>query len=73
MPTADGTATAGTDYTEKTGAVTFAAGVTTRTMTVSIVGDRIVEPSETLLVNLSAPTNATLARASAIGIILNDD
>ena len=71
--TADGTATAGTDYTAKTGTVTFAAGITTRTITVSIVGDRIVEPSETLLVNLSAPTNATLGRASATGTILNDD
>src|SRR5262249_38609488 len=48
--TANGTATAGSDYTAKNGTVTFTAGNTTATITVSITGDRNVEPNETFLV-----------------------
>lgn len=70
--TGNGTAVAGQDYTAKTGTVTFAPGVVFRQV-LTVTGDTVVEPSETLTVALSSPTNATLAPASATGTILNDD
>ncbi len=36
--TSDGTATAGSDYTTTSGALSFAAGETTKTITVAIIG-----------------------------------
>ncbi|MFN8073364.1 MAG: cellulase family glycosylhydrolase [Mycobacterium sp.] len=71
--TSDGTATAGTDYVAGSGALTFAPGVTAQTIHVDIIGDTVVEPDETFRVNLSGPSGATLARAVAVGTILNDD
>ena len=71
--TANGTATAGSDYTAKSGTLTFAAGVTSLTIAVSVTGDLRVEPDETFLVNLSTAVNATLADDSATGTIINDD
>jgi len=71
--TADGTATAGSDYTAKSGSVTFTAGATSRTITVSILGDRTPEPNETFFVNLSSPVNTTIANGQGVGTILNDD
>jgi uncharacterized protein (DUF2141 family) len=71
--TANGTATAGSDYTATSGVVTFNPGVTSATILVPILGDTLVEPDETFLVNLSNPVNATLGNAQATGTILNDD
>ena len=71
--TADGTATAGSDYTAKSSSLTFAAGQTSRALTVTIRGDTSVESDETFFVNLSNPTNATLADAQGLGTISNDD
>ena len=52
--TADGTATAGSDYTATTGTLTFAPGSTPRRSAVAILGDTLNEPNETFLVNLSS-------------------
>lgn len=71
--TANGTATAGSDYTAGSGTVSFAAGETSKTVNVTVVGDSTVEPNETFTVNLSAPTNATLGTAKGTGTIRNDD
>ena len=72
--TADGTATAGTDYVAVAGgAVSFAPGVTTQTIAVAVNGDVDVEADETFFVDLSAPAGATLADPQGIGNILNDD
>jgi hypothetical protein len=70
---ADGTATAGTDYQAVSGDLTFAAGQTQKTVTVFVNGDTLSEADEAFFVNLSSPTNATLARSQATGTILNDD
>src|SRR5204863_93917 len=52
--TADGTATvANGDYAAQNGTLTFAAGTTTQTITISVVGDTTIEPDETFKVNLS--------------------
>ena len=71
--TADGTATAGQDYAAKSGTLTFAAGETQKTVSITVNGDKVAELNETLALNLSAPTGATLADGSAVGTILTDD
>lgn len=71
--TANGTATAGQDYTAASGTLTFAAGATSQQINVGIIGDTAVEPSETLTVTLSNPSGATIATATATGTITNDD
>jgi hypothetical protein len=71
--TANGTATAGSDYTAKTGTLTFAAGETSKTVTVNILGDTVVEANETFDLLLSAPTNATLGTSTGTATLVNDD
>ena len=71
--TAGDTALAGSDYTAKTGTVTFNAGVITRTFTVSIIGDQLVEPNETFFVNLTSATNVTIADGQGVCTIVNND
>ena len=67
--TADGTATAPDDYVAASGTLTFAPMEHLATFTVLVNADALTEGSETLQVTLSAPTNATLARATAVGTI----
>jgi streptogramin lyase len=72
--TADGTATAASDYAANSGTLTFAPGETAKTITVQVNGDTTVEPNETFTVNLANATgNATIADGQATGTILNDD
>ena len=71
--TADGTATAGSDYQAATGTLTFAPGETSKTITVLVNGDRLAEPNETFVVNLSSPTNATIADGQGVGTIVDDE
>ena len=73
--TADGTATAGSDYVaQPTGTVSFAAGDLTKTISVTINGDTTVEPDETFFVNLLNATNGgTIVDAQGLGTITNDD
>src|SRR6185436_10601946 len=54
--TADGTATAPSDYTSGKGTLTFDPGVTTQTVTVQVSGDTLNEADESFFVDLSAPT-----------------
>jgi len=53
--------------------VSFAAGETSKTITVNVAGDTAVEPDESFTVTLSAPTGATIGTVSASGTIYNDD
>jgi hypothetical protein len=71
--TADGTASAGSDYAATSGVLTFAPGVTTQTVTVNVTGDTTPEANETFFVNLSGAANATIATAQGTGTIVNDD
>jgi uncharacterized membrane protein len=74
--TADGTATAGppqADYQAASGTLTFAPGETSKTITVRVIGDRLPEPNETFVVNLSGPTNATISDGQGTGTILDDE
>ena len=71
--TAGQSATAGADYTETAGTLTFQPGQTSQTVLVPVAGDILDEADETFRLTLSAPGNATLADPVAIGTILDDD
>src|SRR5207253_2363026 len=64
--TANGTATAGSDYTAASGDVTIAAGQTTKTFTVAVLGDRSVEATENFFVNLSAANYGLIADGQGV-------
>ena len=63
----------GEDFTPAVGTLTFAAGETSKTINVSILGDTMVELNENFVPSLSSPVNATIADGNAIGTIENDD
>jgi ribosomal 50S subunit-recycling heat shock protein len=69
----NGTATASSDYVSKTQTLTFAAGTTQQTFSVTINGDRTVEPNETFTVVLSNPSGAIIGTGTGTVTILNDD
>lgn len=71
--TRDGAATAGEDYRETTGELRFPRGVTTRTISVPVLGDTEDEGDEDFTVELSDPLGAGLAGASAQALVLDDD
>ncbi len=71
--TANGTAQAGSDYVAQTGTVTFAAGETSKTITILVNGDRVNEANETFVVNLTNPVGFVVPAPSATATILNDD
>ena len=61
--TADGTATAGSDYTQTSGVLNFAAGVLTQTLTIPILEDALAEGDETFTVTLTGPTGGAVLGA----------
>jgi hypothetical protein len=71
--TADDTATTGSDYVATSGTVTIPAGSISATVDVTVEGDTTFEPDEDLLLDLSAPTDATIGDGTARGTIGNDD
>jgi len=71
--TADGSATAGVDYTAASGTLSFAPGITSKTICVATLDDTIAEPTETFSVNLSGAVDATIARGQGVATILDDD
>jgi hypothetical protein len=73
--TVNGTAkTSDNDYVAKTGTLTFAAYVTTKTITIEVKGDRKREANETLYLDLfGLSNNALFTKNRGIGTILNDD
>ncbi len=71
--TADGTATAGSDYTSTTGQLVFQPGQTSLSVTVPVAGDTSGEADETFFLNLSNPINVALANTQGVATIVNDD
>ena len=71
--TADGTATAGDDYTAASGTLTFNAGDTSQTVEITVLTDSDDEGQETLTLTLSNPNQATLGDATGTGTILNGE
>ena len=76
--TADGTATAGVDYTAvASGTVTVTAGTTSATFAVTTLADLLAEGNEMFTVTLVAsgvlPAGVSLGTATATGTIADDD
>ena len=71
--TADGSATAGSDYVATSGTVTFPPGTTSQPVSVPVLGDFAFEPNETFAVNLSSPLNGRIADGQGVGTIIDDD
>lgn len=71
--TQDGTALARQDYVATSGTLTFAAGETSRTITVAVTGDTLVEANETFSVLLRNPSGGTIRDDSGLATITNDD
>jgi hypothetical protein len=70
--TANGTAAAG-DYQPTSGTLIIPAGQTVGMIIVPVNSDRLAEPNETFLVNLSGATNATIADGQGVGTIVDDE
>jgi hypothetical protein len=71
--TANGTATAGSDYYAQSGTLTFTPGQTSKTIGIVVNGDRKREADETFFVNLSNVVGAQPQDSQGLGTILNDD
>ena len=71
--TRDGKARADSDYTAKSGTVTFPANSTEQTVEVETLQDDDYEGNEEFTVRLSNPDEATLDAAAAEGTIEDDD
>ena len=70
--TQDDTAVAGEDYVSDNGSVTIPANHLTREITINLIDGPIIEDIETFNINLTSADNATIADASAI-MTINDD
>lgn len=73
--TAAGTAKAGKtgDFLSSSGTLTFAAGETSKTISVAVRDDAFVEADETFFVSLSRATGASIVSGKGTGTILDDD
>jgi large repetitive protein len=71
--TAGGTATAGEDYTSRSGTLTIREGELSGTIVVATAQDALDEPDETFDVKLSSPSKGNLVDAVGRGTIADDD
>jgi len=71
--TADGTAKAPDDYQGTSGTITFAPGQTMQQVSIWIATDQVPEANEAFTVNLFNPVNASIARATGVATIVDDD
>jgi hypothetical protein len=72
--TSNGTAQAGLDYTHVTnGLVSFSPGVTSQTLSITVLADALPESNEYFYVFLYDPANGSLSDGLAQGVIGDDD
>jgi hypothetical protein len=71
--TADGTAISPDDYSPASGTLIFMPGQRSKTVSATLVDDRVAEPDESLTLNLSSAVNATLDDGRGTGTIHDDD
>jgi hypothetical protein len=72
---ADGSATAGADYTaSSTGTLSWAAGDgSAKSIPITIIDDTLPEPTETILLSLSSPAGASLGTRSSSTLSITDN
>jgi hypothetical protein len=68
--TVNGTAVAGTDFTAASGTLNFAAGETSKTITISLLPNAAPTGTKTFGVQLSSPSGATISGATGAGTLL---
>jgi hypothetical protein len=73
LATADGTATAGSDFRSVSLEGSIEVGRTSTTVPVPVLADTVSEPNETFTLQLSGVTGATRGRTNGVGTILDDD
>mgnify|MGYP002780412015 FL=1 len=74
IATADGSAVAGSDYVARAAAgLSIAPGSSSATFDVAVIGDSVVEPTETFAVNVTNVTGATVVDAQGIATITDND
>lgn len=72
--TANGTATAGQDYTARAGSLSFAPGVTSQVVKVPVAADTVDDPAfDRFTFTLSALDGAIMGDAVGVGTIVDDD
>ena len=71
--TVSGTAANGTDYSNLTGYVTFAAGSATATVDVNPIDDSVYESNETVVLNLSAKNNYVVGNLNSATVTIADN
>jgi hypothetical protein len=71
--TADGTAAAGSDYRHAAGTLTFNPGERQLSFDIGVIDDEVDEVTETFFVNLSNPSNATVAVGQSLVRISDND
>ena len=71
--TADGTATAGEDYTSKSANLTFDPGDTNQTINIRTIHNGFQQGDVTFTVDLSGPVNVVLGNSSATGTVQEID
>ena len=71
--TGEDTASGTLDFHDEAFFLDFAAGETSKTVTVQVIGDVLDEANETFFLRLLDPTNATLGDAEGVGTINDDD
>ena len=68
-----GTATSGSDFTARTGKLSFTAGQSSKTFTVSIKRDTLNEANETINLTLSDPVGGLLGSQNTATLTVNDN
>lgn len=71
--TSNGTATAGSDYTAASGTVTLLNGEASKSFTVAVSQDNLVELDETFTLTLTSPSRGLLLDDTGTGTIANED
>lgn len=71
--TADGSANAGSDYNATGGTLTFGPSEMSKTISITTIDDGLNEPTESMLVNLSAPNGGTISVGQGAGTIIDND
>ncbi len=71
--TSNGTAVAGSDYTDTSGTLSFTGLETVKTFEVPLLNNGALESSETFAVTLSSPSSAVLGSPSSATITITDD